>query len=121
MERNCDNCGRNKFKDEACASCYGQYDTTLEKIIGGPSNWIPQIIGDPAPVDMVNKPNHYRIFGDKDCFDAMIELFGKEAVQTYCVLNAFTYIWRHARKNGTEDVLKAEYNLAKFKELEEHE
>jgi hypothetical protein len=51
----------------------------------------------------------------------MIELFGKEAVQTYCVLNAFTYIWRHARKNGTEDVLKAEYNLAKFKELEKED
>ena len=69
--------------------------------------------------DMVNKPNHYQIFGDKDCFDVMIELFGAEAVQTYCVLNAFTYLFRHARKNGTEDVLKAEYNLAMFKKLQE--
>lgn len=69
--------------------------------------------------DMVNKPNHYQLSDGKDCFDVMIEMFGVEAVQTYCVLNAFTYLFRHARKNGTEDVLKAEYNLAKFKELEE--
>lgn len=69
--------------------------------------------------DMVNQPNHYMLECGKDCFDVMIELFGKEAVQTYCIINAFTYLWRHARKNGTEDVLKAEYNLAKFKSLEE--
>lgn len=68
--------------------------------------------------DMVNQPNHYMLSDGRDCFDVMIELFGKEAVQTYCVLNAFTYLWRHARKNGTEDVLKSEYNLAKYKELE---
>lgn len=74
--------------------------------------------GNLAHLDMVNRPNHYIIFGDKDCFDVMVELFGADAVQTYCVLNAFTYLFRHARKNGTEDVLKAEYNLAKFKELE---
>ena len=116
MEKNCKNCGHYGTYDRACEDC------ASNKVFGDPpTNWIPNIEGEITPADMVNKPNHYQLFDGKDCFDVMVEMFGVEAVQTYCVLNAFTYLFRHARKNGTEDVLKAEYNLAKFKELEKHE
>lgn len=112
MVNDCNNCGRNRLIDpSACKECIQSVDL--------PTMWIPGSDGEITPPDMVNKPNHYQLFDGKDCFDVMVEMFGKEAVQTYCVLNAFTYLFRHARKNGTEDVLKAAYNLAKFKELEE--
>ena len=33
----------------------------------------------------------------------MVETFGKEATQNFCLLNAFKYIWRAGEKNGIED------------------
>lgn len=110
MKKNCGNCIRSRKRTAICDQCITRNDEE-----NTPSEWEP----DGDNIEKVNKPNHYQLFGDKDCFDVMVEMFGVEAVQTYCVLNAFTYLFRHARKNGTEDVLKAEYNLAKFKELEE--
>lgn len=67
--------------------------------------------------DSVNHPAHYTQ-GDIECIDAMISAFGKDAVKTYCKINAFKYIWRTDYKNGTEDVKKAVWYLNKFLELE---
>jgi hypothetical protein len=36
----------------------------------------------------------------------MQEVFGTEAVQNFCVCNAFKYLYRHRRKNGKEDIEK---------------
>lgn len=49
----------------------------------------------------------------------MTEVFGKEAVQTFCRLNAFKYLYRSERKNGLEDIKKARWYLNKYIELED--
>lgn len=64
----------------------------------------------------VDHPTHYT--NDKyECIDVMQELFGKEAIQTFCLLNAFKYLWRHKQKNGNEDIEKANWYLQKHLEL----
>lgn len=67
--------------------------------------------------DMVNHPNHYK--GNKfECIDVMEEIYGKEAVQHFCILNSFKYIYRQNKKNGVEDVKKAVWYLNKYIELD---
>ena len=72
------------------------------------------------PAELVNNvdhPVHYK--GDKfECIDVMEEVYGKEAVQHFCILNAFKYIYRQNKKNGSEDVRKAIWYLNKYLELE---
>ena len=67
--------------------------------------------------DNVNRPAHYTQ-GGIECIDAMISAFGKEAVKTYCRINAFKYLWRSEHKNHTEDIRKAIWYLNKYLELE---
>jgi NTP pyrophosphatase (non-canonical NTP hydrolase) len=55
----------------------------------------------------VNHPNHYNIPGRKECIVEMVEKFGTEAVEIFCVLNAYKYRYRHELKNGQEDLDKA--------------
>lgn len=68
--------------------------------------------------DNVSHPNHYET-GRFECIDVMLETQGIEAVKNFCICNAFKYLYRHSRKNGTEDVAKAIWYLQKFLELEE--
>ena len=57
--------------------------------------------------DPVNQPVHYRT-GDIECIDAMVQVFGDEAVRTYARINACKYIWRHNYKGKPqEDLAKA--------------
>lgn len=69
--------------------------------------------------DMVNHPAHYET-GKFECIDVMLETQGKEAVQNFCIRNAFKYLYRCKRKNGLEDIKKANWYLNKFIELEEN-
>lgn len=71
---------------------------------------------DKCKYDNVNHPQHYTN-GQYECLDVMKDVFGKEAVQNFCVLNAFKYIWRHKRKNGKEDIEKAVFYLNRYVEL----
>ena len=68
--------------------------------------------------DAVNHPSHYTS-GGIECIDAMESAFGKEAVYWFCVCNAFKYVWRHKKKNGVEDLKKAQWYENKAKELSE--
>ena len=68
--------------------------------------------------DNVNHPSHYET-GKFECIDVMQEVFGTEAVQNFCVCNAFKYLYRHRRKNGKEDIEKARWYINKYLELEE--
>lgn len=69
--------------------------------------------------DMVNHPEHYETNG-VECIDAMVASQGAEAVQNYCVCNAFKYIWRHQHKGkSVEDIQKAIWYLNKYVELNE--
>ena len=68
--------------------------------------------------DNVNHPSHYET-GKFECIEVMQEVFGTEAVQNFCVCNAFKYLYRHRRKNGKEDIEKARWYINKHLALEE--
>lgn len=71
-------------------------------------------------MENVNHPAHYET-GKYECIEVMVEVFGVDAVQTYCRLNAFKYLWRAFKKNGIEDIQKAAWYLNKFLMLEVRE
>ena len=60
-------------------------------------------------ISLVNHPKHYD--GKYECIEVMRDVFGEDAVKSFCILNAFKYIWRHNKKNGTEDLRKAKWYL----------
>ncbi len=71
--------------------------------------------------DAVNHPNHYTAHG-MECIDEMLLIFGEEATAHFCLLNAWKYRKRAMYKNGQEDMDKADWYIAKYKELkEEHD
>ena len=72
-----------------------------------------------AGVDNVNHPQHYCREDAMECIDEMILVFGKEAVQNFCLCNAWKYRYRAADKNGEEDLKKSDWYLNKYKELKE--
>ena len=67
--------------------------------------------------DNVNHPAHYES-GQYECIDVMLETQGAEAVKDFCICNAFKYLYRHRRKNGAEDIAKANWYLDKYLEIE---
>ena len=67
--------------------------------------------------DAVTHPEHYT-HGKFECIDVMLDNFGKEAVEHFCLLNAFKYVWRSHYKNGIQDIKKAMWYLDKYLELE---
>lgn len=68
--------------------------------------------------DAVNHPSHYTQ-GGIECIDAMKSAYGEDNLATYCIINAFKYIWRSRDKNGREDVKKAIWYLTKYLALTE--
>lgn len=70
----------------------------------------------PPKVEAVNHPAHYQ--GKHECIDEMIALFGVEAVKGFCACNVYKYRYRADRKNGAEDIAKAEWYMTKLMELE---
>ena len=79
----------------------------------------PTTADDPVN-DPVDHPSHYT-HGSVECIDAMVETQGKNAVQHFCICNAFKYLWRWRSKNGMEDIKKAAWYLNKAIQLEESE
>lgn len=66
----------------------------------------------------VNHPSHYA--GSEngiECIDAMIAAYGKESVMSFCKCNAFKYLFRFEKKNGIEDIRKAQWYQNKYIEL----
>ncbi len=68
--------------------------------------------------DAVNHPKHYET-GKFECIEVMLETQGAEAVKNFCLCNAFKYLYRTQRKNGIEDIKKAQWYLQKYLELSE--
>ena len=66
--------------------------------------------------DAVNHPQHYQ--GKYECIDEMIALFGVEAVKAFCRCNVYKYRFRADRKNGRQDIEKAEWYMGRLMELE---
>lgn len=95
-----------KYRDFKC-SIRGFSDEKVE---------LPPIIkAADVTTDAVN-PAHYKT-GKYECIDVMIDIFGIEAVKTFCKLNAFKYIWRADAKNGAEDIEKAQAYIDRFVEM----
>lgn len=70
---------------------------------------IPTVaIQPPASGSAANHPQHYQ--GAHECIDVMRAMFGDEAVKAFCRCNAYKYRFRAARKNGAEDIKKAEWD-----------
>lgn len=67
-------------------------------------------------IELVDHPEHYR--GKYECIDEMISLFGIEDVKAFCRCNVYKYRYRADRKNGQEDIMKAEWYMEKLMELE---
>jgi len=68
--------------------------------------------------DNINHPKHYET-NKVECIEAMEITQGRGAVMSFCLCNAFKYLWRHNRKNGLEDIKKAKWYLDKYIELAE--
>lgn len=66
--------------------------------------------------DSVNHPTHYQ--GKHECIDEMIAMFGVEAVKGFCKCNVYKYRYRADRKNGEEDLKKAEWYMDYLMKLE---
>lgn len=67
--------------------------------------------------DSVSRPAHYTREGAMECIDEMLLVFGSAAVKDFCLLNAWKYRYRAAKKNGDEDMRKSDWYMAKYKEL----
>ena len=76
------------------------------------------VIGNSDKSETVNHPDHYKA-GQYECIYVMVEIFGKEAVVNFCLCNAFKYLYRCRKKNGTEDLHKAAWYLNKIFALKE--
>ena len=99
-------CGTCKYDERGadnfpCSECKGEYD-----------NWEPV-----RESNAVQHPQHYN-HGKYECIDVMVENFGKEAVEHFCLLNAFKYVWRSSYKNGIQDIKKAMFYLDYYLKLE---
>lgn len=64
----------------------------------------------------VNHPSHYNQ-GGMECIDEMVLLFGRDVTMHFCLCNAWKYRYRANAKNGQEDLDKANWYIAKYKEL----
>ena len=64
----------------------------------------------------VNHPQHYNT-ASIECIKLMLELYGLEAVKSFCKCNALKYLYRADNKNGLEDIKKAAWYLNKYVEV----
>lgn len=63
-----------------------------------------------AEASIIDHPAHYQ--GAYECIDIMREIFGDDAVRSFCICNAYKYRFRAGRKNGNsaqDDMRKAEW------------
>lgn len=67
--------------------------------------------------DDINHPKHYCREGGMECLEEMELVFGRDAVRTFCLLNAWKYRYRAGDKNGAEDLKKSDWYMRKYKEL----
>ena len=70
-----------------------------------------------AEAEEINHPPRYK-HGEYECIDVMLDVFGTEATQAFCLLSAFKYVWRKDYKGGINDIRKAMWYLDKWLELE---
>lgn len=112
----CETC-KHTFKgseDHPCIDCKGTSVPGTEEHRTRPDMFE---ISEPE-VDMVNHPPHYTSSG-MECIDELELVFGTGAVKAFCLCNVWKYRKRALLKNGQEDLDKADWYMAKYKELED--
>jgi hypothetical protein len=104
----CDNCGRT-MGSEACKHCITSDDPFCI-----PTQWV-------AKNDMVNHPDHYQSKSGLETID-VIEAFcdGLNGLEAFCTGNAMKYLCRWKKKNGIEDLKKAQWYLNRLIEYVEN-
>jgi len=78
----------------------------------------PEMVVIHQEYDMVN-PNHYKQ-GDKETWEQMLEIWGKDAFIKHCEITAFKYIQRLGKKPNNsieQDLEKARWYLNKAYDL----
>lgn len=70
--------------------------------------------------DLVNHPSHYET-GKFECIEVMEEALGSDVVKGFCIGNAFKYLYRAKRKNGLEDLKKAQWYLNRVISMEDED
>lgn len=68
-------------------------------------------ISDLFPEDKIN-PSHYK--GEVECIDAIQSSLGTKEFKGYLKGSIIKYLWRYEKKNGVEDLRKAEWFLTKL-------
>lgn len=99
--------------EEPCCECQNSFVEGSMPFLAAPLLYEPS---ETSNSTAVNHPAHYNQ-GGIECIDAMVAAYGKEAVENFCLINAFKYVWRNRDKNGFEDIDKAIWYLNKVKEL----
>lgn len=105
-----DNCVKCPLKYGDENTCYEDWEEYPEAVARN----YTVLFGDKCE-DNVNHPAHYQ--GKNECIDVMVAMFRKEAVKHFCMCNAYKYRFRADKKNGAEDIEKAEWYESKLIEL----
>ena len=113
--KGCENCRYEdkEILDEPCVNCRNNY-------VAGTLGYKTHELLWESPNNQVSHPSHYNQ-GGIECLDAMEAAYGKEATATFCLTNAFKYLWRTEHKNGLQDIDKAIWYLNKYKELKSND
>ena len=98
-------CKRYPGCDSGCPVYHYQNELRYEICDLGSDEYVERIYT--ALHNSVNHPAHYS--GKHECIEIMRVMFGDEAVKAFCRCNSFKYRFRAARKNGDEDIAKAEW------------
>lgn len=76
--------------------------------------------GGSSSQDMVNEPPHYKQHV-MQCIDEMVEVFGVDAVISYCMCNVWKYRYRAPFKgDADEDNMKSDWYMHAMRDLKEH-
>lgn len=60
----------------------------------------------------VDHPAHYNVKGKKECIDEMVDDFGLEMAISFCLTNAYKYLYRAGEKQNNpkeQDIAKAKW------------
>ena len=70
--------------------------------------------------DNVNNPSYYNREDAVECIDEMVQVFGKIAVQHFCLCNVWKYRYRAGQKDAEsalQDLQKSDWYMKKYLEL----
>ncbi len=116
------NTNNNNIKNNLSDMCNDFSDLLgefIEKSSFESNNKKEHIFNNYDKTDNVNHPYHYKT-GKYECIDVMEDVFGKEYVSIWCLLNSFKYLWRTENKNKDEDIEKCISYLKKKLELDKN-